>query len=342
MRRSAPAAIEAREASSAARETRPISERVRRNLSAYTAAENRVAQALIDDYPVAGLETVARFAKRAGTSGPTILRFVNRLGFASYAAFQNALRSEVQKQLQGPLARYPSRPSWGDGSDVHERVGLAICGNIERAVRGLPRKDYADITRLICDPRRAVFCLGGRFTQMLATYFHHCLRELRPGARLVREGSAGWADYLLDVRRGDVLVVFDFRRYQRDVLEFSGVAAAQGAVLILVTDIWNSPIASLATHVIACPVEVPTAFDSAVGGLAMAEVLIASVVERLGEGAKRRIETLENLRKPFHLESAPPSAGRKAAQNPISAGRKAVQNKKTGGKTGSKSRRPTG
>ena len=73
------------------------------------------------------------------------------------------------------------------------------------------------------------------------------------------------------MKRDDILVVFDFRRYQRDVLEFASGASAQGAVIILVTDIWNSPIASLATHVIACPVEVPTAFDSAVGGLAMVE-----------------------------------------------------------------------
>ena len=100
------------------------------------------------------------------------------------------------------------------------------------ALRGLPSKDYAEITRLICDPDRAVFCLGGRFTQMLATYFHHCLREPGP-ARLVGEGSASWADYLLDVRRGDVLVVLDFRRYQRDVLEFASGAAAQGAAIIL-------------------------------------------------------------------------------------------------------------
>src|SRR5262249_53706010 len=138
---------------------------------------------------------------------------------------------------------------------------------------------------------------------------------LRSGAHLVRDGSAGWADDLLDVKNGDVLVVFDFRRYQRDVLEFAAGAAAQGATIVLVTDIWNSPIAALAKHVIACPVEVPTAFDSAVGGLAVVEVLIALAVERLGEGAKRRIETLELLRQPFHLESAPLGRNGKAAGN---------------------------
>jgi DNA-binding MurR/RpiR family transcriptional regulator len=289
----------------------PVSERVRRDLQNYTAAERRVAQSLLSDYPVAGLETVARFANRAGTSGPTILRFVTRLGFRSYAEFQSRLRDEVQERLQGPLARYPSLRSWGEGGKVQERVGSALCRNIERAVRSVSPKDYVRITELVCDQERAVFCLGGRFTQMLAAYFHHCLRELRPGVRLVREGSASWADYLLDVERGDVLFVFDFRRYQRDVLEFASGASAQGAVIVLITDIWNSPIAALATHVIACPVEVPTAFDSAVGGLAMAEVIVAGAVERLGEDAKQRIETLEALRRPFHLESVPLGVGRK-------------------------------
>ena len=61
--------------------------------------------------------------------------------------------------------------------------------------------------------------------------------------------------------------------------------------------------------------EVPTAFDSAVGGLAMVEVIVAGAVERLGENAKRRIETLEALRRPFHLESVPGGAGRKPDKN---------------------------
>jgi hypothetical protein len=47
----------------------------------------------------------------------------------------------------------------------------------------------------------------------------------------------------------------------------------------------------------------------------MAEVIVAGAVERLGEHAKRRIETLEALRRPFHLESVPPGVGRKADRN---------------------------
>ena len=67
------------------------------------------AMALLANYPVPGLETVAQFAKRAGVSGPTILRLVAKLGFASYPRFQQALRDELELRLQPPLAKMPSR-----------------------------------------------------------------------------------------------------------------------------------------------------------------------------------------------------------------------------------------
>ena len=280
----------------AGRSDEPLSERVRRDLGNYTAAERRVAQSLLSDYPVAGLETVARFAHRAGTSGPTILRFVSRLGLKSYAEFQNCLRSEVQERLQGPLARYSSQRSWGEGGKVQERVGSALCRNIERAVRSVSPKEYAAITELVCDQRRKIFCLGGRFTQMLAGYFHHCLRELRPGVRLVQESSASWADYLLDVQRGDVLVVFDFRRYQADVVDFALQAAGQGAKVVLFTDPYRSPIAEVAQLVFTAPVDASSPYDSMVPALAQVEALLACLLEERGEETRQRLESIEALR----------------------------------------------
>lgn len=277
-----------------------IQDKVRRELAEFTDAESRVARALLGEYPMAGLETVARLARRAETSGPTILRFVARLGFDNYAAFQDAIRSEIQARLQSPLVRYDSIATKGAEADTSDRVAQALRQNIEIAAQDL-RKDIGRITALLTDLDRTVLCLGGRFSGMIAAYLHQYLRELRPGVRLVRDGPAAWADYLLDVREGDILVVFDFRRYQRDVLEFARSAAAQKAVIVLVTDIWYSPIAAISDVVVACPVSIPSAFDSGVTGLAMVELMTAGVVEALGPRSKARIATLEALRKPFNL-----------------------------------------
>jgi DNA-binding MurR/RpiR family transcriptional regulator len=277
-----------------------LQERVRRELPTLTEAESRVAHALLGEYPVAGLETVAKFAKRAATSGPTILRFVNRIGFGSYAQFQEALRKEIHIRLQGPLTRYSSLQR-AEKTDLYDEVSEAIRRNIEGASRNTRRQDLAQVVALICDLERNIFFLGGRFSGLLASYFHHYLRELRPGAVIIRDNSAAWANYLLDVKPGDLLIVFDFRRYQRDVLQFAKGAAAQGATILLITDVWYSPVAAVARFVIPCPVRLPSAFDSGVAGLAVVEMIIAGVVEELGDRAKDRIAELEDLCKTFNL-----------------------------------------
>jgi len=203
-----------------------MQELVRRDLASFTEAEGRVARALLAEYPMAGLETVAKFACRARTSGPTILRFVTRLGFENYADFQSSLRSEIQVRLQGPLSRYETLPETEGRSGPTEAVSDSLQRNIDRASRDLRQHLPAIVDRL-ADPDRNILCIGGRFSWMIASYLHHYLRELRTGVRLVRDSSAAWADYLLDVQPGDIVVVFDFRRYQRDVQEFAKGAKAQ-------------------------------------------------------------------------------------------------------------------
>ena len=285
-----------------ARGAQSLQDSVRHDLPTFTEAERRVAHALLGEYPMAGLETVARFAKRAGTSGPTILRFINRLGFESYTDFQNALRIETQARLQGPLSRY-DLPGQTNAPEAAGQVQAhAMRQNIESAARDLAPTLPAIVERL-ADLDRKILCIGGRFSWMIAAYLHAYLRELRPNVRLVRDGSASWADDLLDVVPGDIIVIFDFRRYQRDVLEFAKGAVAQQAEIILVTDIWYSPIAALAQHVIPCPVSIPSAFDSGVTGLAVVEIITAAVIDALGPRSKGRIATLEALRKPFNLGS---------------------------------------
>ncbi len=170
----------------AAAEPVSIQDRVRQELQSFSDAERRVAHALLGEYPLAGLETVARFAKRAGTSGPTILRFIGRLGYANYAEFQDALRSEIHISLQGPLTRYPTLPR-GEQSGIFDEITDAICKSVaRRRPERAARRFRADRHRL-CDLDRGIFLLGGRFSWMLASYFHHYLRELRPGARIVRD-----------------------------------------------------------------------------------------------------------------------------------------------------------
>ena len=55
-----------------------VAEGVRAVLGDFSASERKVARSLLAAYPVAGLETVAQLAERAGVSPPTVVRFVSR------------------------------------------------------------------------------------------------------------------------------------------------------------------------------------------------------------------------------------------------------------------------
>src|ERR1700704_1495711 len=84
----------------------PIGELVRQRQASLSPAERKLARVLLASYPIAGLESVARFAERAGVSAPTVTRFITKLGFRGYPEFQEVLRHEVQARMSSPLARY--------------------------------------------------------------------------------------------------------------------------------------------------------------------------------------------------------------------------------------------
>ena len=148
-----------------------IAERVRDSLSSLTASERRAAQTFLANYPVQGLETVAKFAAQAGVSAPTILRFISRLGFAGYADFQRALKEEVEAQLQSPLAKADDVPvSAKSAGKPHELFARAVAENVVETFRHLPAAEIDTVVGLLTDPRRPVHVLGGRFTDALARY----------------------------------------------------------------------------------------------------------------------------------------------------------------------------
>ena len=137
-----------------------IAESIRQGLGRLTSTERRPALALLANYPVPGLETVAQFAKRAGVSGPTILRLVAKLGFASYPRFQQALRDELEQRLQPPLAKVPARQRVArTDPDFVNRYGRAIIANIERSLGEVPRSEFKGALDLLTDRRRRIWLL---------------------------------------------------------------------------------------------------------------------------------------------------------------------------------------
>jgi DNA-binding MurR/RpiR family transcriptional regulator len=274
-----------------------IAEQVRERLHELTATERKAAHVLLATYPLAGLEPVADFAARAGVSAPSILRFVARVGFQSYPDFQRRLRDELEAQLKTPLMKASFDPAAAGGkSRLFEQFKVAVENNIAETFAHVPPGEFDAIVALMSDPRRRIYMIGGRFTDPLARYLASHLRIVRTRVIHLSGQIENLRDQVLDMRKNDVLVVFDMRRYQSDIVALARLAEGRGVKIVLITDQWLSPISQAATHMLSAHISVPSNWDSNVAPMALVEALLAAVTERIWPSAKTRITEIEKLR----------------------------------------------
>jgi DNA-binding MurR/RpiR family transcriptional regulator len=136
---------------------------------------------------------------------------------------------------------------------------------------------------------------GGRFSHVLAQYLELYLQQLRPKTRLLDSSPPRRVGQLVDVGRNDVFVLFDYRRYQRDIVNLAEQVHGRGASVVLFTDPWLSPAAAYADVVLPTSIESPSPFDSLATGFVLVEALAAGVLAVRGEAATQRMRRWEEF-----------------------------------------------
>ncbi len=272
-----------------------IEDRMRNALPEMTRAERQLATHILRHYPVAALGSITALARAAEVSTPTVVRLCQKLGYKGYPDYQSALRTEVEAMLISPLAKHDR---WAGGvPDTHilNRFADAVVANLQATLGQIDHAEFDAAAALLADPNRAVFAMGGRITHAMADYFVTLMKVVRPDVSLMSGMSNSWPPALLDIKRGDVLLVFDIRRYENSVLQLVELAVEQGAEVILITDRWVSPAATHARHTLSCHIEAPSAWDSTVSILVLVETLLAAVQSLSWSQTEGRLKRLEDL-----------------------------------------------
>ena len=78
--------------------------------------------------------------------------------------------------------------------------------------------EFEAVVALLADPRRHIHFTGGRFTGALARYAESHFRIVRSDVDFIEGQPALWRDRMIEIGRKDVIVAFDIRRYQEDVI----------------------------------------------------------------------------------------------------------------------------
>lgn len=272
-----------------------ISDRIQNQLEDLTRAERQLAHSILENYPASGLGPLSALAKDAKVSVPTVARMVQKLGFSGYPEFQTELREELKAKAKNPIAKHDTWAEGAPSEHLLNRLTDAVIDNIRHTLRQIDPAEFDLACRMIANIDHHLYIVGGRITHTLAEYLFLHMQVIRPQITHIQSTSNAWPHYLLDVKEGDVFIIFDMRRYENNTLKLAEMAHAKGAKLILFTDQWRSPVHQLADLVFSSRIVVPSAWDSAVTPLLLLETMVSTVQDLTWGDTKDRMEELEDM-----------------------------------------------
>lgn len=272
-----------------------VRELIRQHYPALTQSERKFANALLENYPAAGLASITIVADNAGVSTPTVARMVQKLGFKGYPPFHKALLHELKAKGSGPTQR---RESWApEAPDTHllNRFAQAVTHNVGQTFANIETATFDQAVNQLADVDQRLYIIGGRITHALADYAFTHFQAVRPAVTHMTVSSGTWPHYVLDMQPGETLLIFDVRRYETNLQRLAELVAERGVHIVLITDQWASPVAAVADFTFNCWVEIPSGWDSNLSTMMLLEAMIAAVQEQRWPETRDRYEKLDEL-----------------------------------------------
>jgi DNA-binding MurR/RpiR family transcriptional regulator len=266
-----------------------VKERITEAESRLSAAERRVATAVLDELPAVAFGTVADLARRSGTSGATVMRFAEKLGHRGFADLQAAVRRQLSDNLRPATERIRLRPP-------HDLLGRALVAELDNVQATLGETDPASFdtaVRLLVARRARIHVVAGEAAVGIAHLLAEQLAMLRDDVVLLGGSPVRVTSQLANAAAGDVVVVIDLRRYDRWLVDAIGAGVDAGLSVVTLTDGPLSPFARGAAVGFTVAADGVGPFDSYVGALALVNALVAGVAARFRADATKRLDRIE-------------------------------------------------
>ncbi len=255
----------------------------------FTPAERRVAAVVLEQPQLVAFGTVADLAKQATTSGASVIRLSTKLGFDGFTALQTSVQRDLGRQLRPATARI-RQPESGDLLDRSSHLEL---DNVQTTLDTVDRSRFELAIQALANSASRVLVLTGEASSGIGKQIVSDLSMLRPGVIQVTGSAVRVHRALADMRPGDTLLMLDLPRYDAWLVEAAQAALNRHATVIALSDSVLSPLARRADLHFVVSAKSNGPFDSYVGALALAGVLVAGVADRLRTSATESLDRIE-------------------------------------------------
>lgn len=262
-----------------------VSERIEQ----LTVTDRRIARFLLDDPGAVAFGTAASFAELVGAGVGSVHRLAVQLGFSGFKDLQAQVQREISQRLR-PAAEKIRTKTTGDAIDLALQTET---DNVSRTLTNVDRTTLSLAVKSLANMENTVFIVSGNSSSGVALHFSEELHLLRKSITLLSGNPVGLSAQIALATNGDVLVVFDFHRYDRWLVHFVKQATDNGLIVISIADSVLAPFAKSATCHFTVSARSNTPFDSHVGTLALCAVLVGSVATLLRRDASHRLDAIE-------------------------------------------------
>ncbi|MBI4936212.1 MAG: MurR/RpiR family transcriptional regulator [Actinobacteria bacterium] len=266
-----------------------VEERIGRASATLTPAERRVAEVVLEKPQLVAFGTVAELAEASGSGAATVVRLASKLGYDGFTGLQTSVQHALARQLR-PAAERIREPAASDAIGRHLDLEL---DNVATTLRALDDGALTDLVQHLAAPTSRVFVLSGDASLGVARQFVAELHVLRDDVSLIDGNDVAVRRAVSLMRPTDVLVAIDLRRYDRWVIDTAREAQTHGVWCTAITDSLLSPLAAVAEHTFTVAAAGGGPFDSHVGTLALANVIVAALADRLRAEATDRLDRAE-------------------------------------------------
>ncbi|MEU7993445.1 MurR/RpiR family transcriptional regulator [Rothia amarae] len=272
-----------------------VADKIRAFQGSYSPSEIKISRVLLSRYPASGLQSSQALANEAKVSAPSVLRFLQKLGFAKYGDFQEALRLELEERVASPLSQSLAYGRQSQSSSLADEALASATRSLELTVESLSSFEFDNAIKVLRDDKNSIYFTGGRFSRTLSDYLLRHFKLMRKNVYLLDSNPPDQLAEIADFDKNTVLVAIDVRRYQAETVDAVKKAKAQGAKTILLTDPWLSPASEYADIVLTARVDSLTVFDSLAPMMFLGELLVSSLEIDLGGKAVERMRLIESL-----------------------------------------------
>lgn len=266
-----------------------------------TKKDAQIADYISEHLSTIGLQTSSVLAEAVGVSDTSLIRFIRKLGFKSYAEFRSAMNARITKQYEQmqqdslmPGAKFSrTRDSLKHDSLIAD-VSEYTLRNLEKSFSKLDRETVDQAAGIFLRSKRK-YILGFRGSASCAYYMASRLVLLLPNVTTVTHADSSALEQIMDIGPEDCLLIYSFPRHSKIYRTIIDVASQRGARIILISDCYTSYLAKQADVVFIAHVEGLGFTNSYIAPMCITEVLILAVGTQCDEKAAQRIQELDSL-----------------------------------------------